>query len=201
MQRFRLLACAFAFAATLPLSAKPVPKLKSNTPAELTTRVVMETSHGRIVIKLDVEKAPITVKNFLQYVDDGYYNGTIFHRVIADFMIQGGGFEKGMKEKKTRAPIKNEAGNDLSNERGSIAAARTSVPDSATAQFYINTKDNPFLDRVNSSDKVGYCVFGRVIEGMDVVDAIRRVPTKMGGVHNDIPVEDVTILAVRRLPN
>ncbi len=160
-----------------------------------TPRVVMETNYGRITIELYADKAPITVKNFLQYVDDKHYDGTIFHRVIADFMIQGGGFEPGMKEKKTRDPIKNEAGNGLKNERGTIAMARTPDPDSATSQFFINTVDNKKLDRANTKDNVGYAVFGRVIDGMDVVDAIRRVKTEEVG---DVPVKDVIIRSVRR---
>src|SRR5437870_217544 len=118
--------------------------------------VIMDTSHGKIVLELFAEKAPITVKNFMQYVDDKFYDGTIFHRVIPDFMIQGGGMEPGLKEKKTREPIKNEAGNGISNERGTLAMARTNVADSATAQFFINVKDNNFLDRVKARDKVGY---------------------------------------------
>jgi cyclophilin family peptidyl-prolyl cis-trans isomerase len=138
------------------------------------------------------------VKNFLKYVGDKHYDGTIFHRVIPDFMIQGGGFEPGLKEKATNAPIKNEAGNGVSNERGTVAMARTNVPDSATAQFFINVKDNKFLDRANSRDKVGYAVFGKVIEGLDVVDKIRRVETANQGGHGDVPVQDVVIKSVRR---
>src|ERR1051325_5837141 len=125
-------------------------------------RVVVETSAGKIVVELYADKAPMTVKNFLQYVNDKHYDGTIFHRVIKDFMIQGGGMEPGLKEKKTRDPIKNESDNGLSNERGTIAMARTAVPDSATAQFFINVKDNNFLDRAKARDKVGYAVFGKV---------------------------------------
>jgi cyclophilin family peptidyl-prolyl cis-trans isomerase len=159
-------------------------------------RVVMETSAGKIVIELDAEKAPITVKNFLQYVDDKHYDGTTFHRVIADFMIQGGGYEPGMREKKSRAPIKNEAGNGLKNDIYTVAMARTSDPNSATAQFFINTsKKNGFLDRANAQDGVGYAVFGRVVEGMDVVDTIRRVETRKG----DVPIKDVVIKSVRRV--
>lgn len=158
--------------------------------------VVMETSHGTIKIELFDEKAPITVKNFLGYVDDKHYDGLIFHRVIRTFMIQGGGFEPGMKERKTKASIKNESSNGLSNLRGTIAMARTSDPDSATAQFYINVVDNKGLDKGAGND--GYCVFGRVIEGMDVVDKIKEVNTgnKMG--HQNVPVEDVTIKSVRK---
>src|SRR5262245_45599885 len=138
--------------------------------------VVMETSKGTIKIELFADKSPITVKNFLSYVDDKFYDGTIFHRVISDFMVQGGGFESGLKEKeKTKAPIKNESANGVPNERGTIAMARTGDPDSATAQFYINVKDNRPLDAVQG--RSGYAVFGKVIEGMDVVDKIKDVST------------------------
>lgn len=153
--------------------------------------VVMETSLGTIKIELDPQKAPITVKNFLSYVDDKFYDGTIFHRVISNFMIQGGGFQPGMKQKETKAPIKNESGNGLKNVRGAIAMARTSDLNSATAQFYINTVDNLRLDDAR------YCVFGKVIEGMDVVDKIRRVETRNVGPHGDVPVQDVVIKSVR----
>jgi cyclophilin family peptidyl-prolyl cis-trans isomerase len=159
--------------------------------------VVMETSMGTIKIELFEDKAPITVKNFLSYVDDKHYDGLIFHRVISNFMIQGGGMEPGMKEKKTKEPIKNEAGNQLSNVRGTIAMARTGDPDSATSQFFINVKDNKMLDRVNTPDKVGYCVFGRVIDGMDVVDKIKDVNTGSRAGHKDVPIEDVIIKSVR----
>jgi cyclophilin family peptidyl-prolyl cis-trans isomerase len=163
--------------------------------------VVMETSMGTIKIELFEDKAPITVKNFLSYVDEKHYDGLIFHRVISDFMIQGGGFEPGMKEKKTRDAIKNEAGNQLSNIRGTIAMARTNEPDSATSQFYINVKDNKNLDRANAADNVGYCVFGRVLEGgMDVVDKIKEVKTGTNQGHRDVPVEDVVIKSVRLSP-
>jgi len=158
--------------------------------------VIMDTSHGKVVVELFADKAPVTAKNFLQYADDKHFDGTIFHRVIADFMIQGGGMEPGLKEKKGRAPIKNEAGNGLSNERGTLAMARTNDPDSATAQFFINVKDNKFLDRSNSS--AGYAVFGKVIDGMDVVDKIRRVETASRGGHDDVPKQDVVIRSVRR---
>jgi cyclophilin family peptidyl-prolyl cis-trans isomerase len=159
--------------------------------------VVMETSMGKIRIELDQDKAPITVKNFLSYVDDKHYDGLIFHRVIPTFMIQGGGFEPGMKEKKTKDPIENESANRLSNKRGTIAMARTNVPNSATSQFFINVKDNDALDKANARDGVGYCVFGKVIEGMDVVDKIKDVQTGRRGPHGDVPVEDVTIKSVR----
>lgn len=159
--------------------------------------VVIETNMGTIRVELFEDKAPITVKNFLQYVADKHYDGLIFHRVIPNFMIQGGGYEPGLKERKTRAPIKNEAGNGLSNVRGTIAMARTNVPDSATSQFFINVKDNTFLDRAQAADKVGYCVFGRVTEGMDVVDKISLVKTGRRGLFGDVPVEDVVIKSVR----
>jgi cyclophilin family peptidyl-prolyl cis-trans isomerase len=130
-------------------------------------------------------------------VDDKFYDGTVFHRVISNFMIQGGGFEPGMKEKKSKDPIKNESFNGLPNKRGTIAMARTGVPDSATAQFFINVKDNDFLDKANARDRVGYAVFGKVIEGMDVVDKIREVETANAGGHENVPVQDVIIKSVR----
>jgi len=169
----------------------------SSSAGEKNPVVVMETSMGKIRIELDKEKAPITVKNFLSYVDDKFYDGLIFHRVISDFMIQGGGFEPGMKEKKTKDPIKNESKNGLSNKRGTIAMARTRVPDSASSQFFINVQDNDRLDRANAGDGVGYCVFGKVIEGLDVVDKIRAVQTGNRSGHENVPVEDVTIKSVR----
>lgn len=155
--------------------------------------VVMETSKGTVKIELFEEKAPITVKNFLQYVNDKHYDGLTFHRVISDFMVQGGGMEPGGKEKKTREPIKNESANGLSNQRGTVAMARTNVADSATSQFYINVKDNTFLDKAKARDGVGYCVFGRVIEGMDVVDKIKDVETGPG----DVPKTDVLIKSIK----
>lgn len=156
--------------------------------------VVMETSLGKVKIQLDEDHAPNTVKNFLGYVDDKFYDNTIFHRVIEDFMIQGGGFESGLKQKKTKAPIKNEAPNQLKNDRGTIAMARTRDLNSATAQFYINVKDNPGLDNPRSP----YCVFGKVIEGMEVVDKIRKVKTTSVGPMGDVPSEDVVIKSIRR---
>jgi cyclophilin family peptidyl-prolyl cis-trans isomerase len=188
MKRLALFAVVAGLAGLLPAAAQ-----EAKNPV-----VVMDTSMGKITIELFEDKAPITVKNFLKYVDDKHYDGTIFHRVIADFMIQGGGFAPGMKEKETLPPIKNEAGNGLSNKRGTIAMARTNKPDSATAQFYINVKDNPGLDRANAKDKVGYAVFGRVTDGMDVVDAIRRVETSSKGAFDDVPSKDVVIRSVRR---
>jgi len=162
------------------------------------TTVVMETSLGTIKMELDGDKAPTTVANFLRYVDEGFYDGTIFHRVIKDFMIQGGGFEPSMKQKPTKAAIKNESANGLANERGAVAMARTSAPDSATAQFFINTVDNDFLDRASSRDGVGYCVFGKVVDGLDVVDKIRAVPTGTRAGFQDVPRQDVVIVSIKR---
>lgn len=161
--------------------------------------VIMDTSLGKLKIELYEAKAPETVKNFLKYADDGFFDRTIFHRVISDFMIQGGGFEPGMKQKKTRATIKNESGNNLSNERGTLAMARTSDPDSASAQFFINVKDNSFLDKAKSRDGHGYCVFGKVVEGLDVVDKIKQVETGSKSGFDDVPRQDVVIRSVRRV--
>jgi peptidyl-prolyl cis-trans isomerase B (cyclophilin B) len=154
--------------------------------------ITLKTNHGDIVIELDYDKAPKSSENFAQYVKDGHYDGTIFHRVISNFMIQGGGFEPGMSEKATREPIENEAKNGLSNMTGTIAMARTMDPHSATAQFFINVSDNKFLD-FPGQDGWGYCVFGKVTEGMDVVNQIKGVETtgRMG--HQDVPVEDIVI--------
>jgi peptidyl-prolyl cis-trans isomerase B (cyclophilin B) len=162
------------------------------------TNVVIETSLGSMTVELDEDKAPITVKNFLGYVDEKFYDGTVFHRVIPNFMIQGGGFEPGMKQKKTKATIKNESTNGLANKRGTLAMARTNVADSATSQFFINVKDNGFLDQSQAQDGVGYCVFGKVTDGLDVLDKIKAVPTGTKSGHGDVPVKDVVILSVRR---
>ena len=165
--------------------------------------VVIETSKGTIKVELLEDKTPITVQNFLSYVDDKFYDGTVFHRVIGkensgkDFMIQGGGFEPGMKQKKTKDPIKNEANTGVSNTRGTIAMARTNQIDSATSQFFINVGDNTFLDH-RSAQQFGYCAFGRVIEGMDVVDKIKAVKTGSKGGHDDVPEEDVVIKSITR---
>jgi peptidyl-prolyl cis-trans isomerase B (cyclophilin B) len=156
--------------------------------------VKLHTNHGVITLELDAEKAPVTVANFLAYVEAGHYNNTVFHRVIDGFMIQGGGFEPGMNQKPTGEQIKNEADNGLKNERGTIAMARTQAPHSATAQFFINVADNDFLNhRSPDLQGWGYCVFGKVSEGMDVVDAIRKVKTGSSGFHQDVPKEDVII--------
>ena len=161
--------------------------------------VIIETSMGTIKAELYPDKAPETVKNFLRYVDEGFYDGTIFHRVVSNFVIQGGGYDVNLKEKKTRAPIKNEAANGLKNERGTLAMARTSVPDSATSQFYINVRDNHSLDYRDPSVRgIGYCVFGKVIEGMDVVDKIRKVPTTTVNGMANVPVTPVVIQSIRR---
>jgi peptidyl-prolyl cis-trans isomerase B (cyclophilin B) len=159
-------------------------------------KVTLETSKGNITLELDADKAPVTVENFLKYVNDDFYNGTIFHRVIPNFMIQGGGFMPGpgMVQKATENPIKNEADNGLSNERGTIAMARTNDPHSATSQFFINHKDNGFLDHTAPNGQGwGYCVFGKVTEGMDVVDAIAGVATGNDSGHGDVPVDNITI--------
>ena len=165
----------------------------SNLQAE-TTAIKMETSEGTIVLELDAKKAPATVKNFLTYVREGFYNGTIFHRVISNFMIQGGGFTGDMAQKPTHDPIRNEANNGLSNDVGTIAMARTNDPHSATAQFFINVQDNRFLNfSSETAQGWGYTVFGKITEGMDVVNAIRNVATSTHGPFQDVPTESVTI--------
>ncbi len=175
-------------------SAGPMYKPQPIRTGASTVTVELNTNKGTIVLELYPDKAPATVANFVQYVRDGFYNGTIFHRVIPGFMIQGGGFEPGMTQKATRGPIKNEADNGLKNDVGTIAMARTPDPDSATAQFFINVKDNDFLNyRSPTPQGWGYCVFGKVIEGMDVVHAIEKVATTNRGGHQDVPVDDVVI--------
>jgi len=156
--------------------------------------VTLETTLGNIVIELNEDKAPETVKNFLSYVNDGFYDGTVFHRVIPNFMIQGGGFMPGMVQKRTENTVKNEADNGLTNDRGTIAMARTNDPHSATAQFFINHKDNGFLNHTAPTGSGwGYCVFGKVTDGMDTVDAIAAVKTGNSSGHSDVPVENVII--------
>lgn len=167
--------------------------------AEPNPKVKIKTSMGDMTVELYADKAPQTVKNFLKYVDNKHYDGTIFHRVISDFMIQGGGFTPDMTEKPTDNPIQNESANGLANERGTLAMARTGEPHSATSQFFINVKKNDFLDRANAQDRWGYCVFGKVIDGMDVVDKIRQVETETKNFHENVPVETVTIESIRRL--
>jgi peptidyl-prolyl cis-trans isomerase B (cyclophilin B) len=156
--------------------------------------VKLHTNHGIITLELDAARAPDTVANFLQYVNDGHYANTVFHRVIDGFMIQGGGFEPGLKQKPTRAPVRNEAANGLRNDAYTIAMARTSDPHSASAQFFINVSDNDFLNHTApNAQGWGYCVFGKVVEGIEVVDRIRKVRTGNRGMHQDVPVEDVVI--------
>jgi peptidyl-prolyl cis-trans isomerase A (cyclophilin A) len=180
-----LLAAALLAAASLVHAADP--------------RVELKTSLGVIVLELSAEKAPKTVANFLQYVKDGHYNGTVFHRVIDGFMIQGGGFEPGMQQKPTRAPVENEARNGLRNDAGTIAMARTSDPNSATAQFFINVANNDALNHPRP-DGHGYAVFGRVVQGMDVVNRIKGVRTGNRGPHQNVPLEDVVIESATVLP-
>lgn len=165
---------------------------------ELNPKVLLETSKGTITLELNKEKAPITVKNFLGYVKDGYYDGLIFHRVIKDFMIQGGGMDADMQPRKTKFAIKNEAQNGLKNVRGSVAMARTALVDSATSQFFINTVDNAFLDNKGKrQDDFGYCVFGKVVEGLEVVDEIRQAKTDNKAGHGDVPLEPITIISAK----
>lgn len=164
-----------------------------------TVKAEIVTNAGPIVVELYADKAPETVDNFVKYAKDGHYDGTIFHRVISNFMIQGGGYDKDFKEKKTRAPIKNESANGLKNEPYTLAMARKGDPHSATSQFFINVNKNDFLDRANSRDGWGYAVFGKVVEGQDVVDKIKQVRTRPVGPHGDVPVEPVVIERVRIL--
>jgi peptidyl-prolyl cis-trans isomerase A (cyclophilin A) len=159
-------------------------------------QVKLETTQGTIVIELDAAKAPITVGSFLEYVKAGFYDGTVFHRVIPSFMIQGGGFTANMEQKPTREPIVNESANGLVNTRGTVAMARTPDPNSATAQFFINLKDNAFLDKAKAQDGYGYCVFAKVVKGMNVVDAIAAVKTGTVGGFQDVPVQPVVIKKV-----
>lgn len=171
-------------------------QIKTSAP---NPQIILDTTLGQIVIELYHDEAPISVANFLNYVDSGFYNDTIFHRVIPGFMIQGGGFNKEMVQKQTLSPIKNEAGNGLSNLRGTVAMARTSVVDSATSQFFINSVDNLFLNhRDDSQEGYGYCVFGKVIEGMEIVDDIQSVPTGNLGYFQDVPIEPVLIKSAHR---
>ena len=156
--------------------------------------IKLHTNHGVITLELDENRAPATVANFLEYAKSGHFGNTLFHRVIDGFMIQGGGFEPGMKQKPTRAPVKNEADNKLKNATYTVAMARTSDPHSASAQFFINIADNAFLDHTAPTPQGwGYCVFGRVVQGTDVVDKIKKVKTGRSGMHQDVPLEDVII--------
>jgi cyclophilin family peptidyl-prolyl cis-trans isomerase len=177
--------------------AAPASGNQGKDAASENPRVIIKTSVGDIELELDRKRAPVSVENFLQYARDGFYKGTLFHRVIPDFMIQGGGMEAGMKKKPTRSPIRNEAANGLKNLTGTIAMARTSVVDSATSQFFINCKDNSFLDHRDTTPRgYGYAVFGKVVKGMDVVRKIEKTPTGTKGAYRDVPLEDVLIVSV-----
>ncbi len=182
LARRPLLACVLALSAMGSALAAPAAQ-----------KVKINTSMGAIVLELNAAKAPKTVANFLQYVKDGHYNNTVFHRVISNFMVQGGGMTADLKEKPTRAPIALESNSGLSNQRGTVAMARTNDPDSATAQFFINVTNNEFLNAANAPDGNGYAVFGKVVSGLDVVDKIRTVPTGNKGPHHDVPLQPVVI--------
>ena len=182
-----------ALGASLLFSCAAISAMAANPQVE------MKTNQGTIVLELDAAKAPVTVANFVQYVKEGFYNGTIFHRVIDGFMIQGGGFEPGMKEKSTHSPIQNEAKNGLKNATGTIAMARTNNPNSATAQFFINLVDNRMLDYPNP-DGAGYAVFGKVTQGMEVVQKIAKVRTGNAGFHQNVPATPIVIESVTLLP-
>ncbi|TAK89461.1 MAG: peptidyl-prolyl cis-trans isomerase [Burkholderiaceae bacterium] len=194
----RILLTAVLVATLLPWAHAQAPKIKPKSESSQLSRkhpmVKLTTNFGTITLTLDAEKAPKTVENFLAYVNSGHYNGTIFHRVIDGFMIQGGGFKPGMKETATNAPIENEAANGLKNDKYTIAMARTNDPQSATAQFFINVADNDFLNFTRPMGSGwGYCVFGKVTEGMDIVDKIGKVATGRAGMFTDVPKEDVVI--------
>jgi cyclophilin family peptidyl-prolyl cis-trans isomerase len=181
----------------IAVAAEPAPEAEQ---AKETDMVIIKTTLGDIKVKLAADKAPLSVANFLAYADAGHYNGTIFHRVIDGFMIQGGGFDAQMSQKPTKAPIKNEAANGLQNKRGTLAMARTAIVDSATSQFFINVKDNGFLDfRAPNPQGFGYCVFGEVVAGMDVVDKIKSMKTGVKAGMSDVPLETVEILSVTRM--
>ena len=183
MKRLVLAACSLLLAGNLLAAENP--------------HVLLNTSMGEIEIELEAEKAPVSVKNFLEYVESGYYDGTVFHRVIPGFMIQGGGFNEGLSQKKTRAPIKNEADNGLHNARGTLAMARTQNVDSATSQFFINHRDNDFLD--HGTRDFGYAVFAKVVRGMDVVDQIAQVPTGNRSMMQNVPLTPVKIISAKKL--
>lgn len=186
---------ASALLAAGPAAAAADSPTKQGTPSMTTdTRIKLQTSQGDIVIELNAEKAPKTTENFISYVRDGFYDGTVFHRVINNFMVQGGGFEPGMKQKQAGKPIENEANNGLKNDRYTVAMARTSDPHSASAQFFINVADNDFLNHTApTTNGWGYAVFGKVVEGTEVVDKIKGVKTGSRGFHQDVPAEDVVL--------
>jgi cyclophilin family peptidyl-prolyl cis-trans isomerase len=189
----RALLAALAIACSLPLAAlAQAPSSSCNAKGNAPMKVKLTTSMGAIVIQLDKEKAPISTENFVKYVESGHYNGTIFHRVIENFMIQGGGFAKDMRQKPTQPPIKNESTNGLKNDNYTVAMARTNVRDSATSQFFINVKDNDFLNYAGEGNP-GYAVFGKVVEGKDVVEKIKKVATGNAGGHQNVPNEAVVI--------
>lgn len=198
----RLLGVVLAASASIVLAAAPAESAPAASAAPaapvMGPRVSLRTSVGDIILELNPEKAPKTVANFLAYVKSGQYNGTIFHRVIDGFMIQGGGFDAKMREKSTRAPIPNEASNGLKNDAYTIAMARTNIPDSATAQFFINVTDNPMLN-YPSPDGAGYCVFGKVIKGNEVVDQIKAVQTGNVGMNQNVPLKPIVITTARIL--
>ena len=179
-----------------PKMTQSDPNAPKAAPASKNPQVEMVTTKGTIVIELDAVKAPITTQNFLTYVKEGFYDGLIFHRVIPGFMVQGGGFNKDMQQKKTHDPIKNEASNGLKNDRGTLAMARTNDPDSATGQFFINSVNNDFLNYQGKSNP-GYAVFAKVVKGIEVVDAISKVKTGNSGMHGDVPVEPVVITSAK----
>jgi cyclophilin family peptidyl-prolyl cis-trans isomerase len=191
----RLLTCGVVLGIVLGFGMPALAATKGNP------MVLLSTSMGDIKLELYADKAPVTVKNFLDYVKAGYYDGTIFHRVIPNFMVQGGGLTENMQDKREgqKPPIKNESSNGLKNEVGTLAMARTSVPDSATSQFFINVKDNTFLNKESAQDGVGYAVFGKVAEGMDVVKKIEQVKTASKGPHQNVPVDPVTIKSAKVL--
>ncbi|BDC27883.1 Peptidyl-prolyl cis-trans isomerase cyp18 [Bordetella parapertussis] len=199
LKMLRLTACTIALAALLPAGAgaqpaNSTPTSKGTSSMSTNPRVKLHTNQGDIIITLNAEKAPKSVENFVAYTKDGFYDGTVFHRVIDGFMIQGGGFEPGMKQKPTKAPIENEANNGLKNDKYTLAMARTSDPHSATAQFFINVSDNDFLNfTAPTPNGWGYAVFGVVTEGTEVVDKIKNVKTGNRGFHQNVPAEDVII--------
>jgi len=184
---------ATAFLRSCLPAAAALAVLMGSAPLAFAQKVTLDTTMGKIVLQLDAAKAPKSVDNFVKYVKAGHYDGTVFHRVIPSFMIQGGGMTPDLKEKPTRAPIPLEARNGLDNVRGTVAMARTADPNSATSQFFINVKDNDFLNAANSRDGNGYAVFGKVVSGMDVVDKIRAVPTGSVGPYDDVPTKPVII--------
>ncbi len=210
MNQIKALSISLAFGLALNLAALPnafaadkkeatKKTIKGDKKMEKTPVVIIETSEGKIEVELNAEKAPISVENFLKYTDEGFYNGTIFHRVIKNFMVQGGGFDDKMSQKKTREQIKNEASNGLKNDKYTLAMARTNVVDSATAQFFINTKTNDFLNfKDTTTSGYGYAVFGKVISGQDVVDKIEGSPTTTKDGMSDVPSKSVTIKSVKR---